>query len=30
MGAPFIVPFDAASPEEIPLVSRGSLFPSPA
>jgi len=29
MGAPFIVPFDAASPEEVPLVSRGSLFPKP-
>jgi ribonuclease R len=29
MGAPFIVPFDASSPEEVPLVSRGSFFPKP-
>ena len=28
-GAPYIAPFDAACVEEIPLVSRGSLFPKP-
>jgi ribonuclease R len=29
LGAPFLVPFDAASAEEISLVSRGGLFPKP-
>jgi ribonuclease R len=29
MGAPYIVPFDSSSLEEVPLVSRGSLFPKP-
>ena len=29
MGSPFIVPFDSASLEELPLVSRGSFFPKP-
>jgi ribonuclease R len=28
-GAPFLVPFDAPSREEIALVSRGSFFPAP-
>ena len=28
-GAPFLVPFDTASLEDVPLVSRGACFPSP-
>jgi ribonuclease R len=28
-GAPFLVPFDTASLEDVPLVSRGAYFPSP-
>ena len=28
-GRPFLIPFDYASPEEVPLSSRRGLFPSP-
>jgi len=28
-GSPYLIPFDAPSPAGIPIVSRGSFFPSP-